>query len=66
MPTIIPFRPFQSVARQLHRFGGDHQRPAYFRQVHQQLAAGGDGKRVASDVSAAHHQAGHDPQGDAA
>lgn len=65
--NVIPFRPFESVALRLARMGLPRdRRPVFFRRIHAALATGGDGKRVAADVSAAQYDAAHGPHGGAA
>jgi hypothetical protein len=51
--NVIPFRPFESVAKQLRRHGRNDLRQAFFGRVHDELAAGHDGKRVAGEVYSA-------------
>jgi len=48
--TVIPFRPFESVAKQLRRHGREDLRQGFFQRVRSELAAGHDGKRVAGEV----------------
>lgn len=64
--VVIPWRPFESVAKQLHRHGTTHLRPRYFRRVHAELRAGHDGKHVAAEVNADRHQQRTAPDGGAA
>ena len=64
--TVIPWRPFESVALQLQRHGNTHMRARYFRRVHAELRAGHDGKRVAGEVSLDRHQQRTAPEGGAA
>lgn len=45
--NVVPFRPYESVAKQLRRLGRCDLQREYFRLVHQEIDAGRAGSAVA-------------------